>query len=243
MATTRTDELLAFIGRAADEPDVAVLIDEFRGVIRLFGFDCSSGGNWVGLGKQRHYRFFFNDWPRDWLDYYNEHGFFQRDFIVAESRRRMAPFLWNEMDPKIFEAPVAKEFFAASRAHGWMDGFVVPIRGASGYEGIVSLAAKQPIELTALERSLLEAACRALNERCRTTVGLGETPETKLPELTAREIECVQWASLGKTDWEIGELLGITKATAHFHIEQAKKKLGVTSRVQAVAMLMLHGII
>ncbi|HVY20924.1 MAG TPA: LuxR family transcriptional regulator [Bauldia sp.] len=242
MATTRTDELLAFIARAADDPDVPALIEEFRRVIRLFGFDCSSGGNWVGLGKHRHYRFFFNDWPQDWLDYYTEHGFFQRDFIVAESRRRMAPFTWAEMDPSIFASPVAQEFFAASRAHGWMDGFAVPIRGAGGYEGIVSLAAKQTVELGAVERGLLETAARVLNERCRTTVGLGDTPQP-LPQLTDREIECLQWVSLGKTDWEIGELLGVTKATAHFHIEQAKRKLGVTSRVQAVALLLLHGVL
>jgi DNA-binding CsgD family transcriptional regulator len=242
MATARTDEILAFIERAAGDSDVRALIDEFRRLIRLFGFDCSSGGNWVGLGKQRHYRFFFNDWPQDWLDYYNEHRFFQRDFIVAEGRRRMEPFTWAEIDPGIFKGPVAQEFFAASRAHGWVDGFVVPIRGPAGYEGIVSLAAKQAVKLTAIERGLLETASRALNERCRTTVGLGESPEP-LPELTDREIECLQWASLGKTDWEIGELLGVTKATAHFHIEQAKRKLGVNSRVQAVAVLLLHGIL
>lgn len=242
MAATRIDEILAFIARAADDADVPALIEEFRRVIRLFGFDVSSGGNWVGLGKQRHYRFFFNDWPQDWLDYYNERGFFQRDFIVAESRRRMAPFTWGELDPAILAGPVAAEFFAASTAHGWIDGFVVPIRGAGGYEGIVSLAAKQKLVLDAVDRGLLETASRVLNERCRTTVGLGDTPQP-LPQLTDREIESLQWVSLGKTDWEIGELLGVTKATAHFHIEQAKRKLGVTSRVQAVALLLLHGVL
>jgi LuxR family quorum sensing-dependent transcriptional regulator len=242
MAATRTDDILAFVAHAASEPDVPALIDEFRRVIRSFGIDVSSGGNWVGIGKERHYRFFFNDWPKDWLDYYNEHGFFQRDFIVAESRRRMAPFTWGEVDPSILSGPVAKEFFAASEAHGWMDGFVVPIRGAGGYEGIVSLAAKQRLVLDAVDRALLETASRLLNERCRTTVGLGDTPQP-LPKLTAREIESLQWVSLGKTDWEIGELLGVTKATAHFHIEQAKRKLGVTSRVQAVALLLLHGLL
>jgi LuxR family quorum sensing-dependent transcriptional regulator len=242
MPDRRTDDLLAFLARVPDEPDVHALIASFLSVIALYGFDAAAGGNWVGVGKHRHYRFFFNSWPQDWLDYYNEHGFFQRDFIVAESRRRMAPFTWAEMDPAILKGPVAEEFFGASRAHGWVDGFVVPVRGAGGYEGIVSLASKRPVELTAVERSLLEAASRALNERCRTTVGLGDTPDP-LPALTQREIECLEWASLGKTDWEIGEVLGVTKATVHFHIEQAKRKLGVTSRVQAVSLLLLHGVL
>jgi DNA-binding CsgD family transcriptional regulator len=242
MADRHVDDLLAFLARAPDEPDVHVLIDAFLKLIAKFGFDAAAGGNWVGVGKERHYRFFFNSWPKDWLDYYNEHGFFQRDFIVAESRRRMTPFTWADMDPSILQGPVAKEFFDASRAHGWVDGFVIPIRGTGGYEGIVSLASKRAVHLTALEAQLIEAAGRALNERCRTTIGLGDSPQP-LPQLTARETECLQWVSLGKTDWEIGELLGVTKATAHFHIEQAKRKLGVTSRVQAVSLLLLHGVI
>lgn len=242
MATKRTDKILAYIGRAAEEPDVPALIADFQRTIRLFGFDVSSGGNWVGVRSQRHYRFFFNDWPRRWLDYYNEHGYFERDFIVAESRRRMAPFVWGEIDKSVLESPVAKEFFEASREFGWVDGFVVPIHGAAGYEGIVSLAARQALSLTPVERALLETASRVLNERCRATVGLGESPQP-LAKLTAREIECLQWVSLGKTDWAIGELLGISKATAHFHIEQAKRKLGVGSRTQAVALLLLHGVL
>jgi DNA-binding CsgD family transcriptional regulator len=98
------------------------------------------------------------------------------------------------------------------------------------------------VALSPVERTLIEAAARGLNERCRTTIGLGDTPQP-LPQLTDREVECLQWVSLGKTDWEIGELLGVAKATAHFHIEQAKRKLGVTSRVQAVSLLLLHGML
>jgi LuxR family quorum sensing-dependent transcriptional regulator len=242
MADRSVDALLAFLARLADESDVHVLISDFLTVVSHFGFDAAAGGNWVGIGKERHYRYCFNSWPQDWLDYYNAHGFFQRDFIVAESRRRMAPFTWTEMDPSIFKGQVAEEFFGASRAHGWIDGFVIPIRGTGGFEGIVSLASKRPVELSPVERTLIEAAARGLNERCRTTIGLGDTPQP-LPQLTDREVECLQWVSLGKTDWEIGELLGVTKATAHFHIEQAKRKLGVTSRVQAVSLLLLHGML
>ena len=238
----RTEQLLTFIARCRDEPEVGVLVDEFRRVILLFGFDVSSGGNWTGVGNARRHRFFFNDWPQDWLAYYEAQGFFQRDFVVAEARRRMSAFLWSEMDPGILNSPTATEFFAASRAHGWIDGFAVPIHGAGGYEGIVSLAARQPITLEPLERSLLEAACRNLSERCRTSVGFGDAP-VSLPELTAREVECLKWVAIGKTDPEIGNLLGISGATAHFHVEQAKRKLGVATRVQAVALLVLHGVI
>lgn len=238
----RNDDLLAFIARCGEEPEIGVLVDAFRAVIRAHGFDVCAGGNWTGVGNGRHYRFYFNDWPKDWLDYYAAHGFFHRDFIVGEARRRMTPFLWGEIDPAILASATAKEFFEATRDHGWIDGFAVPIHGAGGYEGLVSLAATLTVSLDPLERTLLETAARALNERCRTTIGFGDSTAT-IPELTAREIECLKWASIGKTDAEIGKLLGISGATAHFHIEQAKRKMGVGSRVQAVALLVLHGVI
>src|SRR5437667_4912566 len=89
----RSNATLEFIANCAREPDTAALVSRFQNLIRTFGFDVSSGGSWVGVGRNRRYRFFFNDWPADWLKYYDEQGYFYRDFVVAESRRRMRPFL------------------------------------------------------------------------------------------------------------------------------------------------------
>lgn len=59
--------------------------------------------------------------------------------------------------------------------------------------------------------------------------------------LTPRELECLQWAAHGKSAWEIGEILGVSKRTATFHLENAKAKLGVRSINQAVARLAASG--
>ncbi len=58
-----------------------------------------------------------------------------------------------------------------------------------------------------------------------------------------RETEGLQRAAAGKSDADIAVLVGIKPATAHFHIERAKKRLGVKSRVEAVAVGVLHGVI
>ena len=153
----RSEACLAFVARCESGTDVPALVAEFLRLIRTFGFNACAGGSWAGVGKARQYRFYFNGWPEDWLRFYNEQGFFHRDFIVAESRRRMRPFLWNEVDPRLFASKTAREFFDATRLWGWHDGFVVPIRGPNGHEGVVSLAASKRIELTAVERAVLEA--------------------------------------------------------------------------------------
>jgi DNA-binding CsgD family transcriptional regulator len=55
--------------------------------------------------------------------------------------------------------------------------------------------------------------------------------------LSPREFECLGWAARGKTAWEIGRIVGISRRTAAFHLDNAKAKLGVRSICQAVALL------
>ena len=41
----------------------------------------------------------------------------------------------------------------------------------------------------------------------------------------------------GKTDWEISVILGVSEATARFHVDNARRKLDAVSRAQAVAKM------
>jgi DNA-binding CsgD family transcriptional regulator len=53
--------------------------------------------------------------------------------------------------------------------------------------------------------------------------------------LSPREYECLMWSARGKTAWEIGVILGISRRTVVYHLENAKQKLGVHSIAAAVA--------
>lgn len=61
--------------------------------------------------------------------------------------------------------------------------------------------------------------------------------------VTARESEILGWIAVGKSDWAIGRLLKISGKTVNFHVENAKRKFGVATRVQAVIVAMRAGII
>jgi DNA-binding response OmpR family regulator len=52
--------------------------------------------------------------------------------------------------------------------------------------------------------------------------------------LREREVETLTWAARGKTFGEIGEILGLSKRTVEFHLENARRKLGVATRTQAL---------
>jgi DNA-binding NarL/FixJ family response regulator len=53
--------------------------------------------------------------------------------------------------------------------------------------------------------------------------------------LNDRELECLTWSARGKTSPEIGTILSLSKRTVNFHIENACRKLNVSTRTEAAA--------
>lgn len=56
-------------------------------------------------------------------------------------------------------------------------------------------------------------------------------PESRLSK---REVECLRWAAIGKTDMEISMIMSRSRATVRFHIHNAATKLNAVNRSQTV---------
>jgi LuxR family quorum-sensing system transcriptional regulator CciR len=52
--------------------------------------------------------------------------------------------------------------------------------------------------------------------------------------LSKREVECLRWAAIGKTDLEISMIISRSRATVRFHIHNASIKLDAVNRSQTV---------
>lgn len=65
----------------------------------------------------------------------------------------------------------------------------------------------------------------------------------KPKRLTPREIECLRWASEGKTTEEVSLLLAIAPTTVETHFKHAATKLAASNRSHAVAEAIRAGII
>jgi DNA-binding CsgD family transcriptional regulator len=61
--------------------------------------------------------------------------------------------------------------------------------------------------------------------------------------LSRREKEVLRWISAGKTSWETSRILRIAERTVVFHAQNAMRKLGATSRAQAIALAFQHGLL
>ncbi len=52
--------------------------------------------------------------------------------------------------------------------------------------------------------------------------------------LSKREVECLRWAAVGKTDFEISLIMSRSRATVRFHIHNASTKLDAVNRSQTL---------
>jgi DNA-binding CsgD family transcriptional regulator len=111
------------------------------------------------------------------------------------------------------------------------DALAIPIVGNEGVQGLAILSG--PIErVSALSRSLLQIGVHLAFKRAMQL----QDVVAPLPgsNLSARQAECLGWVAQGKTDPEIGIILGVSPRTVRFHLDKAKDKLKVMTRVQAV---------
>jgi two-component system, NarL family, nitrate/nitrite response regulator NarL len=113
-------------------------------------------------------------------------------------------------------------------------------RSEDGYAGVLPRS-PTPRQLDAA----LRAAAAGL--RVRPAAGWGEggfrSAEEAAPVLTPREVEILAAIGLGLSNKETARRLGISVHTVKFHLEAAFRKLGATSRAEAVAKGLRRGLI
>ena len=67
--------------------------------------------------------------------------------------------------------------------------------------------------------------------------------QPKAIKLTAREKEVLQWTAIGKSSWEIAQIIQCTEAGVNYHFCNIRRKFGVRSRWIAMVMALEQGLI
>ena len=181
--------------------------------------------------------FLLNTFPMDWVRRYDEQQYISVDPVVRELYVNYHPFLWSEVVARRPMGPVEKQIMAECADTGMRRGFTVPIYQSGGYTGLVSLAGHEPM-VNEETRGAITLASIYLHNKLTT---LRRSESQARFDLTDRELECLRWAAVGKTDWETSQILLISAKTVNYHIENAKRKFGVATRVQAIVAAMRIG--
>ncbi|HTW53975.1 MAG TPA: LuxR family transcriptional regulator [Stellaceae bacterium] len=176
-------------------------------------------------------------YPVEWTDHYLRQSYERLDPVIIEALATCEPFEWgHEFSGKRLSKP-QRGLLDEAAQFGIRCGFTVPIHDGRGPVAAVTFAAdeRRPTFQRCIEqhRHVLQLMAMYFHTYARRQV----TPNRVVDgvSLSPREFECLEWATRGKSAWEMGQILSISRRTASFHLENAKAKLGVHSICQAVA--------
>ena len=171
-------------------------------------------------------------YPAAWAEMVYERGYYSDDPVVAACQRTAAGFLWADVPKMIGLTPRQHDILSAAAGAGMGGGYTVPIHVPGEYAGSCSFGVKTGRSLP--EESLPAAqylGCFAFETARRVAQAQCQEPP---PRLTQRQFDCIVLAAQGKSDGDAAQLLGISPQTVHQHIEEAKRRYGVATRVQLV---------
>lgn len=177
-------------------------------------------------------------WPQEMLRSYDRAGLFSGSPVIGRLRRSTAPFGYDTEKTNRRRADgkgeIATTLFAK---YGLSRGAYFPAHNAAGLRGALAFGGLRAC-LDAREMAELNAVANLVFSKV-VDLGGGYAGAT----LSRREVECLSWASAGKTSLEISEILGLSEYTVNHYLGRATRKLDAVNRVQAVAKAIRAGLL
>jgi LuxR family quorum sensing-dependent transcriptional regulator len=240
----RFDQTLSFISDLQHADTPGAVCEKLLGITSAFGLTALMAGTvpqpGTPTGRQKDH-VLLCDWPVEWLERYVSRNYVDLDPVVSHMKQLQAPFQWRDAADEIRVDRGGEVVMGDAGEFKLRDGLAFPLVTLDGQIVMVSLGGDR-IELSGAQFGMISlvstyAVGRALQ--------LHTMPERTIDhvELTPRERECLKWAAVGKSEWEISQILGISEHTSEKHLLNAKSKLGAVNRVQAVAEAIRRGYI
>lgn len=222
-----------------DVKDVLIRTKKFLPFDRLIGglVRLDANGTFDGFADVLNVNF-----PQIWLFQYWRKGYGKVDPVLHALVRSHKAQVWNQVYADV-KSDKEKEFVESATSFGLGDGVTVgtldPSCSVTSFFAFAGGEAAQHRRYVkfldylgqhlhlALMRSSSKSAC--LTSKC-------------VNNLSPKEVTILNWMKDGKTNWEIAQITGVSERTIRFHVESIFSKLDVTSRTQAVAFAVQHGL-
>ena len=189
-------------------------------------------------GEHMQGKIIYNSAPNAWNEHYARNNYILKDPRVLHLLHTVRPYILDDVLSCPNHTQDQLRILDEAREFGVKGIYDVPLRSPQNTPAMIGLAGENsaPAPDQRIELHLAAIYTDAL-------LRPPAPPPEALPPLTEREHECLQWAAIGKSDHDIGEILGISEKTVNFHIESAKRRYGVSSRVLAAAMAVRAGVV
>ena len=178
----------------------------------------------------------------EWKLHYVKQNFQNIDPTLHRASRSIAPVDWRRLEHD-------KDFhtvFRDAEDFGITDqGLTIPVRGPYGDIGMLSVTRKCAVtEWDKLVQNILvdlQSVAVHIHDTVMRTDVLSQV--LRFPTLSTREREILQWAAAGKSNQDIGDILGISNRTVEVHLRSSRDKLFALNTTQALGRAISLGLI
>jgi DNA-binding CsgD family transcriptional regulator len=182
--------------------------------------------------------------PREWSEAARDPADVARDPVMRRMRNTSLPFAY---DQQLYVREGAGDLWEAQAPFGYRTGiaFAMHLSGGRHFLLGVDRSSPLPTERDTANRLVADICLLAVHaQEAAFRVLLDEGPApTPVPRLTQREIEVLNWTKAGKSAWAIGQILNMSEATVQAHLRNVRRKMGVSSKHQAILRAISLGLI
>lgn len=227
-----------FIDRLSDSRDIAAFKECMVEISRAFDLSYFA---YLSMPRRMHSApELISNYPDAWTAHYLKRKYQTVDPVILQATDNTEPFDWGLKPGKQVLSVPQREMFEEAAVHGIRLGFTIPIHDGKGPMAAVTFASEERHSLEFSRRIAEYGRVLQLMAICFHAHARHKLIPNRVVDgvpLSPREFECLEWSARGKTAWEIGRILGISRRTAAFHLDNARERLGVSSIRQAIARL------
>lgn len=232
-----TQEILREITSAPEAEGLTAVLEN---VSKQMGFRYFALTHHVEMARDGAKVGRIHNYPSQWAAYHDKNALGISDPVHRASHTSCAGFLWSDMETMIPLTSEDRRILALSREYGVGDGFTVPANVPGESSGSCSFANATDIPVDEATLPLAQLVGILAFERARRCWGI-RSFEKCPPRLTDRQRDCLLWVGRGKSDWEIGHILGITEDTVDRHLTNARERYGAPKRTVLLVRALFDG--
>jgi len=183
------------------------------------------------------------NYPESWVEAYIARDIVANDPVLLASERTSAGFIWEEVDRFITVTSEHRLVTEDTRRAGLAAGYTVPANVPGEANGSCNFAVRTGHALPVANLPMAQVVGAFAFQAARSLVLAARARADVSPkvELTQRQLECLLFVARGKTDWEIGRILGISEETVKQHLADTRQRYDVAKRVQVVMRAVYEG--
>jgi DNA-binding CsgD family transcriptional regulator len=230
----------SFIERCRRGEPAGELGAAFQQTLQTLGFRCFACCSHVDPLRPPRGAVVLHSYPLEWMRAFSELDFYYIDPVFHHASRSLTPFFWDAAEFRAELTAPQLEIMEEARRFGIEHGYTVPIHVPRSLGAFRASCSVVPASRAVEPASYLAVQLMAGYMYAALSRDSEAGPRNgMLRGLTRRERQCLELAAQGKSDWVAGRILGISERTVHNHIEHAKRRLGVATRVQAIVQALV----